>query len=77
MASSSSNDVNNLSEGSQRIKCKYGHESKKCKTCGIKYKYCNCFLKHTNFKNNLIEYKRLLCKKNCQRNIEEKYIQIF
>ena len=39
MASSLSNLVNNLSEGIHRIKCKYGHDDKKCETCGIKYKY--------------------------------------
>ena len=49
MANSSSNLVNNLSEGLDRIKCKLGHDGKKCETCEIKYKYCNCFLKYTNF----------------------------
>ena len=39
MASSLSNLVNNLSEGIHRIKCKYGHDDKKCETGGIKYKY--------------------------------------
>ena len=48
MASSRSNLVNNLSERIHRIKCKYDHD-KKCETCGIKYKYCNCFLEYTNF----------------------------
>ena len=41
MTSSSSNLVNNRSEGIHRIKCKYGHDDKKCETCGIKYKYCD------------------------------------
>ena len=45
MASSLSNLVNNLSEGIHRIKCKYGHDDRKCEACGIKYKYCDCFLK--------------------------------
>ena len=36
MASSLSNLVNNLSDGIHRIKCKYGHDDKKCKTCRIK-----------------------------------------
>ena len=31
MASSLSNVVNNLSEEIHRIKCKYGHDDKKCK----------------------------------------------
>ena len=57
MASSLSNLVNNLSEGIHRIKCKFEHDDKKCETCGIKYKYCDCFLEYTNFKDDLIEYK--------------------
>ena len=51
-----SNPVNNLSEGIHNIKCKYGHDDKKCETCGIKYKYCGCFLEYTNFKDDLVEY---------------------
>ena len=41
MASSLSNLVYNLSEGIDRIKCKYRHDDKKCETCGIKYNYCD------------------------------------
>ena len=63
MASALSNLVNNLSEGLHRIKCKLGHGDKKCKTCGIKYKHCDCFLEYTNFKDDLIEYKCLSCNK--------------
>ena len=44
MASSLFNLVNNLSEGIHRIKCKFGLNDKKCETCGIEYKYCDCFL---------------------------------
>ena len=44
MASWLSNLVNNLSERIQRIKFKYRHDDKKCETCGISYKYCDCFL---------------------------------
>ena len=51
MASSLSNLVNNLSEGLHRIKCKLEHDNKKCETCGIRYKYCDCF------KDHLIIYK--------------------
>ena len=43
MANSSSNLVNNLAEEIHKTKCKYGHSEKKCETCGIKYKGCNCF----------------------------------
>ena len=35
MASSLSNLVDNLSEGIHRIKCKFGHDDKKCDTCEI------------------------------------------
>ena len=51
MASLSSNLVNNISEQIHRIKCKFGHDDKKCETCGIKYKYCD-----TNIKDDLIKY---------------------
>ena len=54
MASSLSKLVNNLSEGIHRIKCKYGNDDRKCETCGIKYKYCDCFFEYMNFKDNLI-----------------------
>ena len=55
MVSSLSNIVNNLAEGIHKVKRKYGHDDKKCKTYRIKYKGCECFLEHTNFKENLIE----------------------
>ena len=71
MASSLSNLVNNISEGIHRIKRKYGHDDNKCETCRIKYKYCDCFLEYTNFKDNLIECKRLCCNKNYQHKFDE------
>ena len=61
MASSLSNLVNNLFDGIHEIKCKYGQDDKKCETCGIKYKYCNCSLEHRNFEVDLIEYRCLCC----------------
>ena len=72
MASSLSNLVNNLSEGIHRIKCKFGHDDKKCETCGIKYEYSNCVLEYTNFKDDLIEYKCLNCNKSYQQRLDEK-----
>ena len=71
MPSSLSNLVNNSTEGIHRIKCKFGHDDKKCETCGIRYKYCNCFLEYTNF-NDLIEYKCLCCNKHYQQMFDEK-----
>ena len=50
MESSLLNLVNNLSEGIYKIKGKFGHSDKKCETCGIKYKPCDCFLEYTNLK---------------------------
>ena len=48
MISLLSNLVNNLFEGIPKIKCKYGHDDKKCETCGIKYRYCGCFRQYTD-----------------------------
>ena len=77
MASSLSNLVNNLSEGLHRIKCKLGHDDKKCETCGIKCKHCDCFLECKNFKNDLIEYKCFSCNKIYQRKFNEKLKERF
>ena len=67
MASSLSNLVNNLSEGSHIIKCKYRHNDKKCETCGkIKYKYCECVL------DDFIECKSFCCKNSYQQKFDEK-----
>ena len=41
LASSLSNLVNKLSD---KIRRKFGHNEKKCGTCGINYKHCDCFL---------------------------------
>ena len=56
-ASSLSNLVNSLYERLHRIKCKLKNGDKKCEICGSKYKYCDGFLKYTNFKDDLIENK--------------------
>ena len=47
-----------------KIKCIYEHDNKKCETCEIKYKDCNCFLEYTNFEEHLIKCKCLRCNKN-------------
>ena len=76
MASSSSNLANNL-----RIKCKFEHHDKKYEKCRIRCKYCDCFLEYTNFKDDLIEYKRLCCNKNdqnkCDEKLEERFFNIY
>ena len=71
-ANSLSNLVNNLSEGIHRVKCKYGHDDRKCKTCGIKYKNYDCFLEYKKFKDNSIEYKCLICNGNYEIKFDEK-----
>ena len=77
MASSFSNLVNNHSEGIHRIKCKFEHDDKKRKTCRTKYKYCDCFLEYTNFKDDLIEYKCLCCNKSYQQKFDQKLKERF
>ena len=71
MASSLSNLVNKLAEGIHKIKCKYEHDDKKCESCGIKYKNCDCFLEYKNFKDDLTEYKFLFCNKNYQKKFDK------
>ena len=51
------------------MKCKYKHYNKKCETCGIKLKDCECFLEYIKFKDNLIKYKCLCCNKHHQKNL--------
>ena len=77
MASSLLNLVNNLSEGILRIKCKHGHDDKKCEIYRIKYKYSDCCLEYTNFKDDLIEHKCLCCNKSYQHKFDEKFEEQF
>ena len=65
------NLFNNLSERIHRIKCKFGHNDKKCETCVIKYKFCDCFLEYTHFKDDLIEYKCSCCKKKSSTQVRQ------
>ena len=44
---------------------------KKCETCWIKYKYCDCFIEYTNFKDDLIQCKCLHRNKNYQPKFDE------
>ena len=46
---------------------------KKCETCGIRYKCCDCFFEYANFNDDLIGYRCLICNKNCQKKFEEKF----
>ena len=67
-----SNLVNTLSEGLYSIKGKLEHGNKKCETCWVKYKYCDCFLEYTNFKDDLIKYKCLCCNRSYPGTLDEK-----
>ena len=69
MASSLSNLVN-LSEGIHRINVNMDMMIKNVKR-GIKYKYCDCFVEYTNFKDDLIEYKCSCGNKNYQQKFEK------
>ena len=50
---------------------------RRCETCEIAYKVCNCFLEYTNVKDDLIEYKCLSSKKNYQQKFHEKLKERF
>ena len=81
MISSLSNIVDNLDEGTYKIKCKYGHDNEKCITCRIKYKYCDCFLEYTNVKDDLREYIHFCCNKNYQKkfdgNLKKRFVNTY
>ena len=70
---------NNLSEEIHKIKCKQGYDDEKHKTCGIKFKNCDCFLDYANFKDNIIrkEYECLCCNKNYPQKFDEKLKERF
>ena len=53
MASSLPNLVNNLFEEIHKIRYEYGRNDKKSETCGIKYKYRDCFLEYTDLEDDL------------------------
>ena len=64
------NLANNLSKRIYKIKFKFGHGDKKYETYRIKYNYCVCFIEYTNYKDDLIEYKRLCCNKNYKQKFD-------
>ena len=77
MSSSLSNLVNNLSEGLHRIKCKLEHDNKKCETCGIKYKYCDCFLEYTNSRDDCNKSCIKIYRQNIVEKIKERFFNAF
>ena len=56
-----SNLDGNLAEEIHKIKYKNGYNNGKCEIRAIKYKDCECCLKYTYAKDELIEYKCLCC----------------
>ena len=74
MAISFSNLFENLSEEVHKMKFKYAHDDKKCETCRIKYKDCECCLEYTSVKDDLIEYKCLFFNKNYKNKFDENLI---
>ena len=53
--------------------------TEKCKTCGIKYKDCDCFLEFTNLSDNLKKYKHIyvitrIVKKKFNENLKKKFL---
>ena len=71
MARLSSSLVNNLCEGSHRVKGKFGHCDKNSETFRIKCKYCDWFHEYTYFKDDLIKCRCLYCNKNYQHMFDE------
>ena len=47
--------LSNLSKEIHKIKSKYGNDNRKDETFRIKYKYYDCFLEYTSFKDDLRE----------------------
>ena len=70
MATTSSNLVDDLAEGTYKIKCKYGHD-KKCELCGIKFKDLGWCLEYTNDTDDLLGHKCLCYNKNYQNMFDE------
>ena len=55
---------NNSAERILKNKHKYRYNDKECETFRNIYKDCECFLKYTNFKDDLVEYICLCCNKS-------------
>ena len=49
--------LKSFSVGIHKIKCKYGHDDKKCEALGIKYKDCERCFGYKNVKDYLMKYK--------------------
>ena len=63
------------------MKFKYGNYNEKCTTCMIKYKDCECCLKYTRVKDDLVEYECFCCNKNYQKkfnkNLKKQFVNTY
>ena len=60
-----------LAEKVHKIKCKSRHGHKKFEKCRTKYIDCECCLKYTNVKDDLMVFKRLCCNRNYPKSFDE------
>ena len=70
MVRSLPNLANNLSEGTHKIKCKYG-QKENVKLLEFHRKYATVFLNIQTFKDDLIQYKSLCTDKNYLQRLKE------
>ena len=54
-------------KGVHKVKCKNGHNDKKCETCGIRSKDFECCMEYTGVIDDLIENKCLFYNSNYQK----------
>ena len=54
MGSLLTNPGDNLAQGIQKIKGKYGHHNKKYEECSVKYKDYECFLEYGNVEDDFL-----------------------
>ena len=69
--SSLSNLVDNIAQEIHKVKCKYGHDNKKCEKFGVKYKDSECYLEYTKAKDDLLIYKCSCCNRSYQKKFDE------
>ena len=69
MARLLSNLVNNLAEGVHKIKCKYGHDNKKCETRGVNTNIVNAALNSRKCMSVIFQKKD----KKGQKNVKQRH----
>ena len=58
------------------IKFKFGHDNKKCKTCRIAYKKLRALSWYKSIRDNLIEYKCVMCNKNYPKRFDKNLLLV-